>query len=82
MNDEMEISKNQWRSTGGEPFWQLFNFAKLALLNPTKKFNFFLAKSILLKLYETEFSKSIHKMSQGLPNPWFRSSKVQKEDFL
>ena len=28
------------------------------------------------------FSKNIHKMSQGLPNPWFRSTKVQNEDFL
>ena len=39
--------------TGSEvPFWQFFNFAKVAPLNPCMKFEIFLAKSILLKQYE------------------------------
>ena len=54
----------------------------MALLNPCMKFDFFLAKSILLKQYENGNKKYIHNMSHGLPNPWFMQEKVLKGDFL
>ena len=43
--------KNFWISCTGSklPLWQFFIFAKMALLNPCMKLNFFFAKSILLK---------------------------------
>ena len=34
------------------PFWQFFNFSKMALLNQCMQFENFLTKSILLKHYE------------------------------
>jgi hypothetical protein len=57
-------------------------FAKMALLNPCMKLNFFLAKSILLKQYENDNKKKIHNMSQGPPNSGFMQEKVQKGDSL
>ena len=57
-----------------------WKIVKMALLNPCKKLNFFLAKRLLLMHYE--IPKNIHNMSHGPPNPGFRSSKVQTEDFL
>ena len=47
------VKKIQISCTGSKvPFWQFFNFAKVALLNPCMKFEFFLTKSILLKHQE------------------------------
>ena len=40
------------------PFWQFFNFAKVALLNLCMKFEIFLAKSILLKHNENGSKKN------------------------
>ena len=45
-------------------------------------YDFFLAKSILLKYFENDNKKNIHNMSQGLPNQGFMQKKVQKGDFL
>jgi hypothetical protein len=39
------------------PFWQFFNFAKMALLNPCMKLIIFLAKSIVLKQHENDNKK-------------------------
>jgi hypothetical protein len=56
--------KIQISCTGSKvPFWQFFNFSKIALLNPCMKFEFFLAKGILLKHYENG-KKNIKNMSQ------------------
>ena len=64
------------------PFWLFFNFAKVALLNPCMKFEFFLAKSFLLKHYENGKKNFFCNMSHGLTNPGFMQEKVQKGDFL
>ena len=40
-------------------FSQFFTFGKMALLNPCMKINLFLAKSILLKHYESVINKKI-----------------------
>ena len=64
-------------------FGQNCKIAKMALLNPCMKSDFFvLFKSILLKQYENDNKKNIHKTSQGWPNPGFMQEKVQKGDFL
>ena len=42
----------------------------------------FLAKSILLKLYENGNKKKNRNLSQGPPNPGFMQEKVLKGDFL
>ena len=44
--------------------------------------NFFLAERLLLKCYKVTFSKNICNMSQGPPNPGFRSVRVENWDFL
>ena len=41
-----------------------------------------LVKRLLLKHYEDDIYNNIAKKSQGLPNPWFRSVKVENWDFL
>ena len=61
--------------------WLLLQ-AELGTFEPLHDIQFFFAKSILLKHYETVIIKIFQKMSQGPPNPWLRSAKVQKEDFL
>ena len=39
-------------------------------------------KAFFWSIMKVAFDKNIHKISQGPPNPWFRSAKVQNEDFL
>ena len=39
-------------------------------------------KAFFWSIMIVAFDKNIQKMSQGPPNPWFRSAKVQNEDFL
>ena len=54
----------------------------MALLNLCMKFEIFLAKSILLKHYESGIKNNFRIMFQGPPNPGFMQEKVQKGDFL
>ena len=39
-------------------------------------------KAIAKSIIKLSIIKSFQKLSQGPPNPWLRSAKVQKEDFL
>ena len=56
----------QKKAFGLNLFWSL-------LLN----WNFFWPKTFLSSIMKVAFIKNLHKMSQGLPNPWFRSAKVK-----
>ena len=58
-------------------FWQLFNYGKVALLNPCMEF-----KSFLGQKTSFTFSKVTPNMSQGPPNPGFMSVKVENWDFF
>ena len=77
--------KNFWISCTGSkvPFWQFFNFAKMALLNLCMKFKIFFGwKHSFEALWKWEQEKKLHNLSQGPPNLGFMQEKVQKGDFL
>ena len=67
---------------------QWFNMAKLAifkvaLLHQCMELkNVFSKKVSISSMVKVPFSKNIHGMTQCLPNPGFRSIKVQNVDFL
>ena len=54
----------------------IFNFSKMALLNPSMKFEFFFG------MMKMAIRKSICNLSQGPPNQGFIQENVQKGDFL
>ena len=58
-------------------FWQNGTFEPLHEIQ-----NFFLPKEFFWSIMKLSLIKSFQKMSKGPPNPWLRSAKVQKEDFL
>jgi hypothetical protein len=64
------------------PFWQFFIFAKMALLNPCKKFEIFFGQKHSESIMKMAIRQNFHNTSQGPPNPGFTEEKVQKEDFL
>ena len=66
------------------PFWQFFNFSKMALLIELvhEIQNFFWPKVFFWSIMKVPFRKNIHNMPQGPPNPGFMQEKVQKGDFL
>jgi hypothetical protein len=47
------------------PFWQNGKIAKMALLHPCMKFNFFLAKRFLLRYYESAIYKKYPQLVPG-----------------
>ena len=74
-----------WISCKGSkvPFWQFFTFDKMALLYPCIKSKiFFGPKAFFWSIMKVSLIKNFQKMSQGSPNTWLRSAKVQKGDFL
>ena len=68
--------KKFWISCTGSkvPFWQFFHSAKMALLNLCMKF---CPKDFFWGTMKVPFTKNIHNLFQGPPNPGFRSVKVQ-----
>ena len=73
-----------WISCTGSkvPFSQNLKNAKMALLNPWMKFKENQLKDFFWSIMKMPFTKNISNMSQGPPNPGFRSVRVQKWDFL
>ena len=74
-----------WISCTGSkvPFWQNGKIAKMALLNTCTKFK----KKIQPKDFfwgniKVPYTKNIHNLFKGPPNPGFRSVKVQTETFF
>ena len=63
-------------------FWQNWKIAKMALLNPCMKFQFFLPKDFFWGIMKEPFTRSIHNFFQPLSNPGFRYVIVQTETFL
>ena len=77
--------KNFWISCTGPkvPFWQFFNFGKVALLNRCMKFKkIFWPKEIFWSFMKMTLTRIISNMSQGLPNSEFRSIRVVNRDYL
>ena len=64
------------------PLWRNWKIAKMALLDPGMKFEFFWPKAFFWSIMKIGIRKNILNLSQGLPNPGFIQEKVQKANFL
>ena len=63
------------------PFWQFFNFAKMALLIPCMIFKIFFAKNILLKHYENGNKKIFSQLVPGSAKSRIYAGKSTKRGF-
>ena len=75
--------KNFWISCTGSkvPFWQFFNFAKMALWTCAWNWKFFLAKIIILKHYENGNKKKYSQLVKGSAKSRIYAGKSTKRGF-